>query len=69
MPNNLSLDYYSASNPNLWIETTSIHNGTITTRESITTIINRNATDEFIKEWNEKSKQPHVYKQYDTPNG
>ena len=47
--NNLSLGSYSPSNPNLWIETTVIQNGSITTSNNITAGVNIYATDGLIK--------------------
>ena len=48
--NNLSLGSYSPSNPTLWIETTAIQNGSITTSNNITAGVNIYATDRLIKE-------------------
>ena len=47
--NNLSLGSYSLSNPNLWVETTAIQNGSITTSNDITAGVNIYATDGLIK--------------------
>ena len=47
--NNLSLGSYSPSNPTLWIETTAIQNGSITTSNNITAGVNIYATDGLIK--------------------
>ena len=47
--NNLSLGSYSSTNPNLWIETTSIQSGSITTSNNITAGVNIYATDGLIK--------------------
>ena len=47
--NNLSLGSYSPSNPNLWVETTVIQNGSITTSNNITAGVNIYATDGLIK--------------------
>ena len=46
--NILSLGSYSPSNPNLWIETTAIQNGSITTSNNITVGVNIYATDGLI---------------------
>ena len=48
IPNNLSFGSYSLSNPNLWIETTSIQNGTITRSNNINVGVNLYATDGLI---------------------
>ena len=45
----MSLGSYSPSNPNLWIETTAIQNGSITTSNNITAGLNIYATDGLIK--------------------
>ena len=45
----MSLGSYSPSNPTLWIETTAIKNGYITTSNNITTGVNIYATDGLIK--------------------
>jgi hypothetical protein len=45
----MSLGSYSPSNPTLWIETTAIQNGSITTSNNITTGVNIYATDAFTK--------------------
>ena len=47
--NNMSLGSYSPSNPTLWIETTAIQNGSITTSNNITAGVNIYATDGLIK--------------------
>ena len=47
--NNLSLGSCSPSNPNLWVETTVIQNGSITTSNNITAGVNIYATDGLIK--------------------
>ena len=47
--NNTSLGSYSPSNPTLWIETTAIQNGSITTSNNITAGVNIYATDGLIK--------------------
>ena len=46
--NNLSLGSYSPSSRTLWIETTAIQNGSITTRNHITAGVNIYATDGLI---------------------
>ena len=47
--NNLSLGSYSPSNPTLWIETTAIQNGSITTSNHTTAGVNIYATDGLTK--------------------
>ena len=47
--NNSSLGSYSSTNPNLWIETTSIQSGSITTSNNITAGVNIYATDGLVK--------------------
>ena len=47
--NNLSLSSYSPSNPTLWIETTAIQNGSITTSNHTTAGVNIYATDGLTK--------------------
>ena len=49
IPNKLSLGSYSPSNPILWIETTSIQNGSITTSNNINAGVNIYATDGLTK--------------------
>ena len=45
----MSLGSYSPSNPTLWIETTTIQNGSITTSNNIIAGVNIYATDGLIK--------------------
>ena len=47
--NNLSLGSYLPSSPSLWVETTVIQNGSITTSNNITAGVNIYATDGLIK--------------------
>ena len=47
--NNLALGSYSLSYHNLWVETTAIQNGSITTSSNITAGVNIYATDGLIK--------------------
>ena len=59
--NNMSLGLYSPSNPNLWIETTAIQNGSITTSKNITAGVNIYATDGVIKGLNLEITSPFSF--------
>ena len=52
--NNMSLGPYLPSNLNLWMETSAIQNGSITTSRNITATVNIYATDGLIKGYNLK---------------